>query len=112
MLIRGKGLLTQPLPAQIKPGRLLKMYSIQTLSNNLPMQLLPAQIEAGRGTAIFTGATASLRGGAKFALLAAPKFALRALAQSAAREFQSKVRCTSLFSVAVLRGNVGEPKNG
>ena len=55
------------------------------------VQLLPAQIEAGKGTAIFTGATASLRGGPKFALLAAPKFALRALAQSAAREFQSKV---------------------
>ena len=58
----------------------------------LAVQLLPAQLEAGKGTAIFTGATASLRGGPKFALLAAPKFALRALAQSAAREFQSKVR--------------------
>ena len=54
------------------------------------MQLLPAQLEVGKGTAIFTGATASLRGGPKFALLAAPKFALRALAQSAAREFQSR----------------------
>lgn len=52
---------------------------------------MPAQIEAGQGTIIFTGATASLRGGAKFAMLACPKFALRALAQSAAREFQGKV---------------------
>ena len=59
--------------------------------NPSTVQLLPAQIEAGKGTAIFTGATASLRGGPKFALLAAPKFALRALAQSTAREFQSKV---------------------
>ena len=41
---------------------------------------------AGRGTIIFTGATASLRGGAGFANLASPKFALRALAQSMARE--------------------------
>ena len=40
----------------------------------------------GTGTIIFTGATASLRGGAGFANLAAPKFALRALAQSMARE--------------------------
>lgn len=41
-----------------------------------------------RGTLIFTGATASLRGGALFHNLAVPKFGLRALAQSMAREFQ------------------------
>ena len=41
-----------------------------------------------RGTIIFTGATASLRGGANFANLAVGKFGLRALAQSMAREFQ------------------------
>lgn len=40
----------------------------------------------GSGTILFTGATASLRGGANFANLAAPKFALRAVAQSMARE--------------------------
>lgn len=40
----------------------------------------------GAGTIVFTGATASLRGGARFANLASPKFALRALAQSMARE--------------------------
>ena len=40
----------------------------------------------GSGTIIFTGATASLRGGANFANLASPKFALRAVAQSMARE--------------------------
>ena len=40
----------------------------------------------GSGTILFTGATASLRGGANFANLASPKFALRALAQSMARE--------------------------
>ncbi len=41
-----------------------------------------------RGTVIFTGATASLRGGAMFHNLAVGKFGLRALAQSMAREFQ------------------------
>lgn len=41
---------------------------------------------AGQGTIIFTGATASLRGGPKFANLAVPKFGLRALAQTMARE--------------------------
>ncbi len=41
-----------------------------------------------RGTLLFTGATASLRGGAMFHNLAVGKFGLRALAQSMAREFQ------------------------
>ena len=41
---------------------------------------------AGSGTIIFTGATASLRGSARFHNLAVGKFGLRALAQSMARE--------------------------
>jgi len=44
----------------------------------------------GRGTMIFTGATASLRGAAGFAAFAGGKHALRALAQSMARELGPK----------------------
>lgn len=44
----------------------------------------------GRGTIIFTGATASLRGGAGFSAFASAKHALRALAQSMARELGPK----------------------
>lgn len=40
----------------------------------------------GRGTILYTGATASIRGGAGFAAFASAKFGLRALAQSMARE--------------------------
>jgi NAD(P)-dependent dehydrogenase (short-subunit alcohol dehydrogenase family) len=47
-------------------------------------------IEHGRGTILFTGATASLRGGAGFVNLASPKFGLRAVAQSMARELGPK----------------------
>jgi NAD(P)-dependent dehydrogenase (short-subunit alcohol dehydrogenase family) len=43
-------------------------------------------VTRGRGTMLFTGATASLRGGANFAAFAGAKHALRALAQSMARE--------------------------
>ncbi len=43
-------------------------------------------VERGHGTLLFSGATASLRGSARFANLAVPKFGLRALAQSMARE--------------------------
>lgn len=51
-----------------------------------------AEANAGEavGSIIFTGATASLRGGAAFANLASPKFALRAVAQSMARELGPK----------------------
>lgn len=49
--------------------------------------LLPAMVDAGRGTLLLTGATAALRGGKGFATLAVPKFGLRALAQSMAREY-------------------------
>ena len=44
----------------------------------------------GRGTIIFTGATASLRGGPGFAAFAGAKFGLRAVAQSMARELGPK----------------------
>jgi NAD(P)-dependent dehydrogenase (short-subunit alcohol dehydrogenase family) len=43
-------------------------------------------VPRGRGTILFTGATASIRGGAGFAAFAGGKHALRALAQSMARE--------------------------
>jgi NAD(P)-dependent dehydrogenase (short-subunit alcohol dehydrogenase family) len=43
-------------------------------------------IERGRGTILFTGATASVRGGSGFSAFAGAKHALRALAQSLARE--------------------------
>ena len=49
-----------------------------------------AMLPRGRGTLIFTGATASLRGRAGFAGFASAKAALRALAQSCAREFGPK----------------------
>ncbi|GGD04454.1 SDR family oxidoreductase [Pyruvatibacter mobilis] len=44
----------------------------------------------GEGTIIFTGATASMRGGKGFAAFSGAKFALRALAQSMARELGPK----------------------
>ena len=49
--------------------------------------VLPGMVEGGRGTILLTGATAALRGGARFSALAVGKFGLRALGQSMAREF-------------------------
>jgi NAD(P)-dependent dehydrogenase (short-subunit alcohol dehydrogenase family) len=47
-------------------------------------------LKRGRGTILFTGATASVRGGRGYAAFAAAKFGLRALAQSMARELGPK----------------------
>jgi NAD(P)-dependent dehydrogenase (short-subunit alcohol dehydrogenase family) len=47
-------------------------------------------VPRGRGTILFTGATASMRGGSGYAAFAAAKFGLRAVAQSMARELGPK----------------------
>jgi NAD(P)-dependent dehydrogenase (short-subunit alcohol dehydrogenase family) len=49
-------------------------------------EVAKVMVPRGRGTMLFTGATASLRGGKGFAAFAGAKHALRALAQSMARE--------------------------
>ena len=49
---------------------------------------LQPMVRANGGAFIVSGATASLRGGARFAAFASAKFALRGLTQSLAREFQ------------------------
>jgi len=50
-------------------------------------QVLPDMVARKQGTILLTGATGSMRGGARFSCLAVGKFGLRALGQSMAREF-------------------------
>jgi NAD(P)-dependent dehydrogenase (short-subunit alcohol dehydrogenase family) len=69
--------------------------------------ILPHMAARGRGTVIFTGATASVRGGAKFSAFAAAKFALRGLAQALAREYGPK---GVHIAHVVLDGLVWEPQ--
>jgi short-subunit dehydrogenase len=67
-----------------------------------------------RGTIIFTGATAGLRGSANFAAFAGAKHALRALAQSMARELGPKnihvahVVVDGAINTAFIRDNAPE----
>jgi NAD(P)-dependent dehydrogenase (short-subunit alcohol dehydrogenase family) len=64
-----------------------KVWEMGTLAGFLMgREVAKVMLPRGRGTIIFTGATASLRGGAGFAAFAGAKHALRALAQSLARE--------------------------
>ena len=55
----------------------------------LAQSTLQPMVRGGGGTFIVSGATASLRGGAKFSAFASAKFALRGLTQSLAREYQA-----------------------
>ena len=53
----------------------------------LAYTVLPVWEKRGQGTFIVSGATAGVRGGAKFAAFASAKFALRGLTQALAREY-------------------------
>ncbi len=66
-------------------------------------------LREGQGTILFTGATASLRGGAGFVNLASPKFALRAVAQSMARELGPKgIHVAHIIIDGQIRGAAGD----
>lgn len=71
-------------------------------------EVIPGMLEAGRGSILLTGATASLRGSAKFAALATGKFGLRALAQSMARELGPEGIHVAHF---IIDGQIDTPKN-
>ena len=71
-----------------------------------------AMLPRGRGTIIFTGATASLRGREDFSAFASAKSGLRAVAQSMARELGKKnihvahVVCDSSIEGVFARENI------
>ena len=68
--------------------------------------VLPGMVQCGRGALIFSGATASIRGAARFAAFAVAKFALRGLAQSLAREYHAQgVHVTHVVLDGLLRGS-------
>ncbi len=68
-----------------------------------------AMLPHGKGTIIFTGATASLRGGSGFAAFAVPKFGLRALAQSMARELGPKgLHVAHVIVDGMIAGEAGD----
>jgi len=75
----------------------LKAEDLQSILNSTVIggliasqEVLPSMLKNGKGTILFTGATASMRGSANCAGLAIPKFAVRALSQSMAREYGPK----------------------
>jgi NAD(P)-dependent dehydrogenase (short-subunit alcohol dehydrogenase family) len=71
--------------------KFFKIWEMACLAGFLnAREVAKRMVARGRGTIIFTGASASLRGSAHFAAFAGAKSALRALAQSMARELSPK----------------------
>ena len=88
LLVHNAGQLLIAPFAETTPAAFEAMWRVTTLGAMLTAQaVLPDMVTRGDGTIIFTGATAGMRGGAKFAAFASAKFALRGLAQSLAREY-------------------------
>jgi NAD(P)-dependent dehydrogenase (short-subunit alcohol dehydrogenase family) len=76
---------------ELAPGQLEAAWRVGCLGGfHVGQAAAKAMMPSGRGTILFTGATASLRGSANFAPFAIAKFGLRALAQSMARELGPK----------------------
>jgi NAD(P)-dependent dehydrogenase (short-subunit alcohol dehydrogenase family) len=75
-------------PLEITPEQFESTWRGSTYAGFLfARATLPLLLEAGTGTLLFTGATASIRGRGPFTAFAAAKAGLRSLAQSAAREY-------------------------
>lgn len=69
------------------PRKYFKIWEMACFAGFLTGQAVAKRMAArGRGTILFTGATAGLRGSAGFAAFAGAKHGIRALAQSMARE--------------------------
>lgn len=94
---------------ELDPARFEQAWKIQCFGAFLASrEVLPAMRDAGRGTLLFTGATAALRGGARFAGFAVGKFGLRALVQSIAREFgPAGIHAAHV----VIDGQIATPRN-
>ncbi|KAJ7754092.1 hypothetical protein B0H16DRAFT_1662926 [Mycena metata] len=76
----------------------------------LAFQQNEAATSTGKGTLVFTGATASVRGNVITSAFASGKFAVRALAQSLAKEF-GKQDIHAIIDGAIATGNVPGDRN-
>ena len=82
--IRGRNLVETP-SAEFEDFLKINMLGAYYASK----AVIPDMLEAGKGTILFTGATASIRGSPALGGFSPGKFGLRALAQIVAREFQA-----------------------
>ncbi len=84
--MRGRGAIAELDPEQVKLGWIAGAFGGFLVGQQAAKRMMPL----GRGTILFTGATASVKGFAGSAPFSMAKFSLRGLAQSMARELAPK----------------------
>jgi NAD(P)-dependent dehydrogenase (short-subunit alcohol dehydrogenase family) len=93
----------------IDPGDFEASWRATVLSAvTLARATVDPMVQAGGGAFLFSGATASLRGGPQSSAFASSKFALRGLAQSLAREYHA---AGLHVAHVVLDGIIDTPRN-
>lgn len=109
-----RGALTWKPPLEVGYGELREIFEIEvTGALAAAKAVVPAMIEKGRGTVIFSSATAAFRGSANHSLYAIGKFGLRALSQSLAKAYAkagvhvAHVRLDCALDVPVVRQIMG-----
>ena len=96
--------------ALLDPGEVAKSLMVSAYGGFLVgQQAAKRMVRQGEGAIFFTGASASVKGYAQSAPFAMGKFALRGLAQSMARELQSKGIHVAHF---VIDGGVKNAERG
>jgi len=92
---------------EIDPSQVSKALQVSAFGGFLVAQEAARRmLEAGRGSILFTGASASVKGYPQSASFAMGKFALRGLAQSMARELAPKGIHVAHF---VIDGGIAQP---
>jgi len=109
-----RGDLRSKLPLQIEYEELRSIFEIEVVGALAAAKaVMPSMIEKGRGTVIFSSATAAFRGSATNTLYAVGKFGLRALAQSLAKAYAKAgvhvvhVRLDCALDVPLVRKMMG-----
>ena len=93
--------------AELDPEQVLNALMVSCYGGFLVgQQAARAMLQAGHGTILFTGASASVKGYAQSAPFAMGKFGLRGLAQSMARELQPRNIHIAHF---VIDGGIRQP---
>ena len=109
-----RGPLTFKPPIEVTPEELQDVLSLEVIGAFAAAKaVLPAMLERGQGTIIFSSATAALRGSGRNLLYASGKFGLRGMSQSLAKAYAAKgvhvvhVRLDCALDVPIVKSMMG-----
>lgn len=110
-----RGGLSFKAPLDTAPGELTDALQLEVVGAFAAARgVLPGMLARGRGTILFSSATAALRGSAKGLLYSTAKFGLRAVSQSLAKAYAAKgihvvhVRLDCALDVPIVKAMMGD----